>query len=281
LIEIEIYIDLRNVAVLDLLQQVARILLVHLVQLTAEIIQRSLVDHFFLYRAGSFLDYFLSVRRSLFHLCFEDSVLPKIEDAATSGQVIPRILRIRLRDIDVHHGHVLGSDVSLEDRRCGDHVCACDWLLLPALKIVEVFTVGASENVTDLLDISQVLRRSRRSWLVIEGRVVLRWHEDLAVVADLVLVGVRIRVIGLLDCVVLAACIIHITCLVLQDDAVQLLEIWYVIRAHGCPQLAVQFAILNGCARFLILVEMCLLRYDLALLIMVLQIVRHLIEVTG
>ena len=86
-------------------------------------------------------------------------MLPKVEDAAASGQVIPRILWIRLRDIDVHHGHVLGSDVSLEDRRCGDHVRACDWLL-PALKIVEVLTVGASENVTDLLDIGQVLRRS-------------------------------------------------------------------------------------------------------------------------
>ena len=86
-------------------------------------------------------------------------MLPKVEETDTSGQVIPQILWISLQDIDVHHGHVLGSDVSLEDRRSGDHVRIYDWLL-PSLKIVEVLTVGASENVTDLLDIGQVLRRS-------------------------------------------------------------------------------------------------------------------------
>lgn len=159
MIEIEVYVDLRDVAVLDLLQEVARILLVQLIEVAAEVVQGSLIDHLFLDWAGCLLYCLLSVRSPFLHLSFEDSVLSKVENAATSRQVVPRFLRVRLRNVNVHHRHVLGSDVALKDCRRGYHICAGDWLLLPALEIVEVFTVDTSENVTDLLDISQVLRR--------------------------------------------------------------------------------------------------------------------------
>lgn len=60
---------------------------------------------------------------------------------------------------------------------------------------------------------------------MIKSRIVLRWHEDLAIVANLVLIGIRVGVVRLLDCVVLAAYIIEVAGLVFHDDAIQLLEI--------------------------------------------------------
>ena len=67
-------------------------------------------------------------------------------------------MRIRLRNVDVHHGHVLRGDVALQDRRCGDHIDPRHRRLLPTLKIVELLAaVRASKNVAYLLDIRQVL----------------------------------------------------------------------------------------------------------------------------
>ena len=117
---------------------------------------------------------------------------------------------------------------------------------------------------------------------MIESRIVLRRHEDLAVVADLVLVGVRIRVVGLLDRVVVAAGVVDLTaCAIFHHDAIQFPEIWHVTRADGRPDLAVQLAMLHRRARLLILVEVRSLRHDFALVVVDVKLAGHLVEVTG
>lgn len=66
-----------------------------------------------------------------------------------------------------------------------------------------------------------MLTRARRPHLIIKSSVVLRWHKYLTVVAYLRFVRVRIRVVGLFDCFIIATGIVNLTASsILQDDTI-------------------------------------------------------------